>query len=286
MKNGLSIFVAAFFLLGLSWCSFVLTPVLQLGGAKQAMILNTSDAYPVQRSGNATLGLQVYRANGCAACHTEQIQQTGMTCEVVVTGLGKNARSVQKILGEISGTEMQLTTNELPKTILSNVPKEKADAISDKITAAGGKVETRIFATGSDISRGWGVRRSVAEDFLWDSPVQLGGVRVGPDLANVGARYDMNWQLLHLYAPQAIIKGSVMPPFRFLFEKRKKVNGDSSSGALLIPMMWPKDLLPPDGYEIVPTEDAKNLVAYLLSLHADVPLHDAPFTPPAEKKKQ
>jgi hypothetical protein len=28
----------------------------------------------------------------------------------------------------------------------------------------------------------------------------------------------------------------------------------------------------------VPTDDAKNLVAYLLSLRADVPLHDAPYT--------
>ena len=76
--------------------------------------------------------------------------------------------------------------------------------VSDKITAAGGKAETHIVAIGADIARGWGLRQSVAEDFLYDDPVQLGSLRAGPDLANVGARLpDLNWQLVHLYAPQA-----------------------------------------------------------------------------------
>jgi membrane-bound ClpP family serine protease len=78
MKNGFSVFIAAFIALGASWCGFVLAPVLQLGTAKQTAVLNSGDTYPVQRTGDATLGLQVYRANGCAACHTEQIQQTAL----------------------------------------------------------------------------------------------------------------------------------------------------------------------------------------------------------------
>ena len=51
---------------------------------------------------------------------------------------------------------------------LTGLTKEEADAASDKITAAGGKVETQIMPTGADISRGWGIRRSVAADFLYD----------------------------------------------------------------------------------------------------------------------
>ena len=89
MKNGFSVFLAAFIALGLSWCGFVLAPVKQLGTAKQAAVLNSSDIYPVQRSGDATMGLQVYRANGCAACHTEQVRQDGVACDVVLTGAGK-----------------------------------------------------------------------------------------------------------------------------------------------------------------------------------------------------
>ena len=218
MKNGFSVFIAAFIALGASWCGFVLAPVLQLGTAKQTTVLVSGDTYPVQRIGAATLGLQVYRANGCASCHTEQIQQDGIVFDVVLTSAGKNeAAVVNAIVGFIKNTPEFAPVN-LPKTILHGVSKELADSASDKITTAGDKAEIHIVATGADISRGWGVRRSVAADFLYDSPVQLGAQRIGPDLADVGARLgNADWQLLHLYAPQSVVKNSAMPPFRFLF---------------------------------------------------------------------
>ena len=65
-----------------------------------------------------------------------------------------------------------------------------------------------------------------------------------------------------------------MPPFRYLFEIRK-VGGKPSPDALNLP----KEFVPPPGYEVVPTAQARELVAYLLSLRADLPLRDAPFTP-------
>jgi cytochrome c oxidase cbb3-type subunit 2 len=260
MKNGFVIFLAAFAVLVTSWGAFVLVPQLQLGGAKQVAVLNSSDVYPLNRPGEAAQGLQIYRANGCAACHTEQVQQDGVACDVVLTGAGKNPSVVSNLV---------LTLK------LRDLTEQEAEAAAGKITAAGGKTETHVIATGTDISRGWGLRHSVAEDFLYDNPVQLGSLRVGPDLADVGARLpDANWQLIHLYAPQTV-KGSLMPPFRYLFET-KKIGATPSPDALSLP----KEYAPRAGYEVVPKPDAKKLVAYLLSLHADVPLYDAPFTPP------
>jgi len=261
MKNGFVIFLAAFGVLLTSWSAFVLGPQLQLGGAKQVPVLNSSDVYPLNRPGEAAQGLQIYRANGCAACHTEQVQQDGVACEVVLMSAGKrNPTAVSNLISTLK---------------LTGLTELEAEAASDKITAAGGKAETHISATGVDISRGWGLRHSVAEDFLYDYPVQLGSVRVGPDLADVGRRLpDANWQLIHLYAPRSTVQNSAMPPFRYLFETKKKVNGESSSDAL----NFPKGFEPAEGFEVVPKPDAKKLVAYLLSLHADVPLYDAPFT--------
>jgi cbb3-type cytochrome oxidase cytochrome c subunit len=292
VKNGFSVFIAAFIALGASWCGFVLAPLLQLGTAKQTAVLVSGDTYPIQRTGDATLGLQVYRANDCAACHTEQIQQSGVAFDVVLTGLGKNPMAVRSAIQETC----ELIYKDNPKdknlydmlvehlspeqpfspaTILNSVTKTIADSASDKITAAGGKVETHLIPTGADISRGWGVRRSVAADFLYDSPVQLGSQRIGPDLADVGARLgNANWQLLHLYAPQSVVKNSAMPPFRFLFEI-KKIDDAPSPEALNLP----KEFAPPAGCEVVPKPEAKQLVAYLLSLRADAPLYEAPFTP-------
>ena len=154
-----------------------------------------------------------------------------------------------------------------------------ADAMADRLKAAGVKSETRIVATGADIPR-WGVRRSVAADFLYDYPVQLGSLRVGPDLADVGARLpDANWQLLHLYAPRIAVTNSAMPSFKFLFDVRK-IGAAPSPDALNLP----KAFAPAAGYEVVPKPEAKELVAYLLSLRADAPLYEAPFSPVTSAK--
>ncbi|MGD0208771.1 MAG: cbb3-type cytochrome c oxidase subunit II [Verrucomicrobiota bacterium] len=259
MKNGFWIFLAVFVALGGSWCGFVLAPELQLGGAKQTTILNSSDVYPIGRPGEANQGLSVYRANGCAACHTEQVRQTGIACNVELMDAGKNPEAV---------------TNLISSLVLTNLTKEVANKAADQITAAGGKTEIHIVATGSDIARGWGMRQSVAEDFLHDQPVQLGSLRAGPDLSNIGARADANWQLLHLYTPQSVVKGSTMPPFRYLFAVRK-IGREPSPDALKLP----PEFAPPAGCEVVPTPEAVELAAYLLSLRATAPLYDAPIAP-------
>jgi cbb3-type cytochrome oxidase cytochrome c subunit len=276
MKNGFWIFIAVFVALGSSWCGFVLAPELQLGGAKQTTILNSSEVYPVGRPGEVNQGASVYRANGCAACHTEQIRQMGVVCKVTVTEIGKNLSAVQKAIFE----SMPHRTGPIehlvgvPGEIFSDMNKEEADAASARITAAGGKVEIHIAATGPDIARGWGMRRSVAEDYLYDQPVQLGSLRAGPDLANIGARADASWQLLHLYAPKSVVKGSTMPPFRYLFEVRK-IGRESSPDALKLP----PEFAPPACYEVVPKPEARELAAYLLSLRATAPLYSAPISP-------
>jgi len=282
MKNGFLVFLISLVALGGSWCGFVLAPVSQLGADKQTTILNSSDPYPIGRPGEANQGLQVYRANGCAACHTEQVQQSGVACDVILTDNGKNPSAVYQACGA-SGMvrEYSAWPVRLPITVVQGVNKESADDAVDKITTAGGKAEIHIIATGSDIARGWGRRHSVAEDYLYDSPVQLGSLRIGQDLADVGARLpDANWQLIHLYAPQSMVPGSAMPPFRYLFQVRK-IGPVPSPDALNLP----KEFAPPSGYEVVPTAQARELAAYLLSLRADVPLRDAPFTQPLAVSK-
>ena len=117
----------------------------------------------------------------------------------------------------------------------------------------------------------------MAEDFLFDYPVMLGSQRIGPDLANVGLRQpDANRHLRHLYAPRLEVTGSAMPPYRFLFEKRR-IERARSPDALELP----PGLAPGNGYEIVPTQEAKALAAYLISLRADAPLFETPMTVPA-----
>ena len=78
--------------------------------------------------------------------------------------------------------------------------------------------QVRPAGFGGDIDRGWGKRRSVSRDYVHDRPVMLGTSRTGPDLTNIGERQsDYSWHYTHLYNPQITSKGSVMPPYPFLF---------------------------------------------------------------------
>lgn len=114
----------------------------------------------------------------------------------------------------------------------------------------------------ADLERGWGMRRSHPRDYIFDHPQLLGTMRTGPDLANIGVRQpSAEWHHRHLYDPQETSPGSIMPPHRFLYEMRR-IEGQPSDDALVL---QGKDA-PPEGYEVVPTYEAKALVAYLQRL--------------------
>ena len=62
-----------------------------------------------------------------------------------------------------------------------------------RIYAANGCVychsqQVRADYAASDIERKWGVRRSAPRDYLFERPVVLGKMRLGPDLSNIGKR--------------------------------------------------------------------------------------------------
>jgi cytochrome c oxidase cbb3-type subunit 2 len=208
MNSGPLLFLGLFFTMACSWFSFVLGPQLQIGDLRPTTTLvpgASGQVYPNPEPGTAHQGAEIYRANGCAACHTQQVR---------------------------------------PRDL------------------------------GPDINRGWGVRRSTGYDYLFDQPVQLGSLRVGPDLANAGRRMDAAAVLLHLYEPRAFTPGSIMPPFQFLFDKHK-IEGLPSPDALRVPAPFE----PPSGYEIVPRPQARALAAYVTSLHQDGYLFEAPPPP-------
>lgn len=133
---------------------------------------------------------------------------------------------------------------------------------------------------GSDQARGWGDRQSVARDYIFQLRPQLGASRFGPDLANLAGRKPS--------APDAddlmnlLYTGSERhPAYKFLFTERAIV-GEPSSSALKLT----GNAAPEPGREVIPTERAQSLVAYLLSLNNgyDYPEARPIANPEAEKK--
>ncbi len=177
-----------------AWCGLVLLPVWGLGDFEQVPDPGTGEMIPPELSSLEERGRDVYVADGCIYCHSQQVHPA-------------RART--------------------------------------------------------DIERGWGSRRTVARDYMNHGRAQMGTMRTGPDLSNIGVRNPSEtWHFLHLYNPRITSPGSIMAPFPFLFEKRKTGAGGASPDALQLP----PEFAPEEGYEVVPTEDVRALVAYLQSL--------------------
>ena len=183
-----------------------------------------------------------------------------------------------------------------PTPLLTPWDKPNEAHAGERVYAANGCVychtqQVRADTSGADLVRGWGTahdddsnkditRRTYPRDYIWDRQVFLGNSREGADLTNVAQRFPEASKLyLYLYDPRAVTGyHSSMPAYRFLFIKRR-INGQPSEDALVLPQ---RDA-PPAGFEIVPTSEARALVAYLLSLKNDyhLPEEKGPVPPAA-----
>jgi cbb3-type cytochrome oxidase cytochrome c subunit len=291
MKGLAPLFLGIFGTFAFSWVGLTVIPNWQIGHLNPQSDEEGTDVYPLPQSGMVTRGARVYAANGCIYCHSEQV---------------------------------------------------------------------RADYAGADIERGWGNRRSAPRDYIFDRPVSVGKMRMGQDLANIGARapaeqespappgspatqgvagssppssgtgspssasspatppaavaskpsassgaapskspetaaaaaaspaatpspsapwpeqtaglpamYSAAWHHVHLYSPRSINLDSNMPSYRFLYRTRRITDGRS-----LDSLQLRGSDAPPDGWEIVPTFDAKCLVAYLMALNQSHPLKE------------
>jgi cbb3-type cytochrome oxidase cytochrome c subunit len=284
MKGIVPLFLGIFGTFAFSWAGLILIPNYQIGHLDPQVDEDGNDPYPAPKSGMADRGRRIYAANGCVYCHSQQV---------------------------------------------------------------------RADYAASDIDRKWGERRSAPRDYLFERPVVLGKMRLGPDLSNIGKRapveeenaptaasptpagpttpqaspatnpapgaspstapapsptpspstaaaaaspaispakvaavtsptpaanaattvdttaaangaslpYTAAWHHRHLYSPRSLILDSNMPAYHFLYEKRR-IGGERAADAL---KLGEGDAVP-EGWEVVPTYDAKCLVAYLMSL--------------------
>ncbi len=131
-----------------------------------------------------------------------------------------------------------------------------------------------------DMDKTWGGRPGIPADYArfqrldtWRStPSVLGTERTGPDLTEIGERQPSeDWHYLHLFNPRSVVKESIMPAYPWLFTTKTTVS--SYEKELNVPAEFRQGIT---GH-IVPTERARQLIAYLLSLkQVDLPDSQAP----------
>lgn len=160
------------------------------------------------------------------------------------------------------------------------------------------------YAGNDQIKRHWGreqeykkdvpveVRQTHPWDYMHEDFAMFGQRRIGPDLANAGYRYvDKEGKpdakkvaelYQHLYAPRSLREWSNSPAFRHLFDVKTKETAEGRSDALKLPA----ELMPDESSEIVPKDEARALVTYILGLKRADPVPSSKTgIKPAEEKK-
>lgn len=120
-----------------------------------------------------------------------------------------------------------------------------------------------------EMDRMFGSRPGMAADYanigrtsIWQNTATLMGTeRTGPDLTDVGNRQaSKDWNLMHLYQPRSVVKQSIMPSYKWLFEmKLKPLKTD-------VVVSMPAEYLDGKPGKLVAKKEALQLVAYILSL--------------------
>lgn len=123
-----------------------------------------------------------------------------------------------------------------------------------------------------EMDKVWGKRPSLPSDYyfskqrldVWrQSPSLLGSERTGPDLTDIGNRQPgEQWHLLHLYNPRTVVKASIMPGYSWMFEEKEE--DEIEAGDKIIPLG--KEFFHKPGKKVIASQEALDLLAYLLSL--------------------
>ena len=61
---------------------------------------------------------------------------------------------------------------------------------------------------------------SKSGEYVYDHPFLWGSKRTGPDLHREGGKYNDNWHFNHMWNPQSISPGSIMPGYKWLFDNK------------------------------------------------------------------
>jgi len=57
---------------------------------------------------------------------------------------------------------------------------------------------------------------SKSGEYVYDHPFLWGSKRTGPDLHRIGGKYSDNWHFNHMYDPQSVSQGSIMPSYKWM----------------------------------------------------------------------
>lgn len=292
MKGLTSLFLGIFGTFAFSWVGLILIPNMQIGHLSPQADEEGTDIYPMPPSGMVQRGRQVYASNGCAYCHSTQLRPDYISSDLerdrdhgdhVKWGQRRSAPRDYIFARPV------LLGKERMGPDLANMGKAAPAEDEGANAAPAAGPAANAPAAGASPSPAAGAKsaaNSSPSPAASNAPAASPSPAPSPAMvaapATTGPKpYSTAWHHLHLYAPRVVSKDSNMPAYRFLYDERR-ISGERSSDSL--DLTDSKAIS--QGWEVVPTYDAKCLVAYLMSLDQSHPLTEvktgsAPSAPAA-----
>ena len=312
MKGLAPLFLGIFGTFAFSWVGLTVIPNWQIGHLNPQSDEEGTDIYPQPQSGMFERGARVYVANGCVYCHSEQVRPDYAGADIE-RGWGNRRSAPRDYIFERQVLLGKMRMGQDLANIGARAPAEQASPSPTGAAAPAGSPAGGTSPAASPAPQGAASAASpVAKQSPSSSPAPQatspapagspsgatspGAVAASPaaspgsspptaaapagpqtgvgapwPIQTVGepAMYSAAWHHVHLYSPRSINVDSNMPSYRFLYEKRR-IHEQRSADAL---KLTGADA-PPEGWEIVPTYDAKCLVAYMMALNQSHLLKD------------
>jgi cbb3-type cytochrome oxidase cytochrome c subunit len=285
--------------LAFSWLGLAYVPNWQIGHLDPQSDEEGTDIYPVPKSGMAERGRKVYVANGCFYCHSEQVRADYAASDIdrkwgerrsaprdyifdrpVLLGKTRVGPDLTNIGKRAPAEDQNAPPNASPAASASpatagatNAPAATSAPVASPSPAPSTSPAAAAAATAA--------ASPTAQQPV--SPVAGAAASLEGSRSDSPPVYSAAWHHRHLYSPRSLNIDSGMPAYEFLYEK-KRIGGQPAEDALHLT----SDEAPGEGWEVVPTYDAKCLVAYLMSLDQSHPLKEVrsttPPSPPAPGK--
>jgi cbb3-type cytochrome oxidase cytochrome c subunit len=311
MKGLTPLFLGIFGTFMFSWIGLTVIPTWQIGHLNPESDEEGTDIYPRPQSGMFERGGRVYAANGCVYCHSQQVRADYIADDIerkwgnrrsaprdyifdrpVFLGKMRMGQDLANIGARAPAPE----ESPAPGVSPAGAPATQGPTASPAAEQAASPSSGTPPATAPAASPGSSPASAIAPNaspppgqptgVASPSPGQMANTTPGgsspaaPSAQTPGApwpiqtaglppMYSAAWHHVHLYAPRSINPDSNMPAYRFLYEKRR-IAGERSADALQLS----SSDAPPAGWEVVPTYDAKCVVAYLMGLNQSHPLKE------------
>jgi cbb3-type cytochrome oxidase cytochrome c subunit len=289
MKGLQPLFLGIFGVFTFSWLGMTVVPNLQIGSLNPQTDEDGGDVYPAPPSGMVLRGAQVYAANGCVYCHSQQVRPDYGGSDLERKWGERRSAPRDYTFQPIVFLGVMRTGPDLGNVGHLPSVEEKGSTTAPPVPAAGGTTSAAgasatVASPPTVPSAGPGAPATTPARPA--SPASAAGApapspasaqlnsnapkSAPPLIANVNGLtadgkplpYTVASHHRHLYNARSVSENSNMPAYRFLYEKRRITGSDSPDA---INFAGDPREEPEAGWEIVPSYDAKCLVAYLIS---------------------